>query len=741
MRTQKRTLIVSNRLPVTITEHNDTLSFKSSEGGLATGLGSIYREKENLWIGWPGAFVENDKKLKVVSDLEPQNLLPVFLSNKEITEFYEGFSNETLWPLFHYFPSYALYNPQHWDTYKTVNKKYAEIILNTAREDDIIWIHDYQLMLLPELLRKKRPKLTIGYFQHIPFPSYEIFRLLPWRKELLNGLLGADLIGFHTYDDVQHFISAANRIAGYTGMANSVNVDMRTVAVDALPIGIDYEKFRTLTKDPVTLKSEQKIRLIADDTKVLLSIDRLDYSKGIIHRLRAFELLLEQHPELLGKITFIHLTVPSRDQVKKYMQLKEGMDMIVSEINGRYRTFNWQPIHHFYRSLPANMISALYKVADVAIVTPMRDGMNLVSKEYVASKTDQRGVLVLSEMAGASRELSEALIVNPNDVWDVAEKIYQALHMPEAEQKTRMAQMQQTISKFNIFNWVDNFMSKLEEVKQQQQSLNTYFLNNNIKQQIRQKYRDSEKRLILLDYDGTLVPFHKEVNQAKPDAELLEILERISSDKQNKLVIISGRDYHTLDTWLGNLHVDLIAEHGAWYKDYNKTWQNKSDLTKDWMGEIRHIMEVYAGRTPGTFIEDKSFSLAWHYRKAEEGLGNLRMQELVADSKHIVADMGLQILLGDKVVEIKSMAVNKGKAARRWLRKDSYQFVMAIGDDHTDEDTFNAMPDDAFTIKVGKNISAATYYLNSYKDVRDMLKEMYTTGNNTPKPRTEDLLQ
>jgi trehalose 6-phosphate synthase/phosphatase len=724
MESNKRVVIVSNRLPVKITGKHEDISYKKTEGGLATALNSIYKQNNNLWIGWPGAEIDPQDEPKVVHDLGQNNLVPIFLNHQEINDFYEGFSNEILWPLFHYFPTYATYDPKQWDAYVAVNKKFAQAILETATKDDIIWIHDYQLLLVPEMVRKEIPDISIAFFQHIPFPSFEVFRSLPWRKEILYGMLGADVIGFHTYDDVRHFLSSSSRILNINGTGNELIINNRTIAVDAFPISIDYNKYKQLAEDSITRRNERKLKQLVNNNRLIISIDRLDYSKGIIQRLQAYQLLLERHTELHSKVTMIHVVVPSRDNVQKYKELKEEMNKMVSEINGKYSTFGWQPIHHFYRSFPPHLLSALYKAADVALVTPMRDGMNLVSKEFIASKIDQKGVLVLSEMAGASRELSDALIVNPNDIWDFAEKIYQGLNMPEDEQKRRIQTMQQTVSKFDIYNWVDNIMDKLEEVKVQQQALRSRNLSRSLQQKIGIRYYYGSKRLIFLDYDGTLVPFQKQVNAAIPDTELLNLLERLCDDTHNRIVITSGRDYKTLGAWLGHLPVDLIAEHGAWYRDHGKNWRSRNDLNNDWRGEIYHVMDIYSKRTPGAFIEEKSYSLAWHFRRVEEGLGALRAQELMADIKHFVSDRGLQMLLGDKVIEIKSMAINKGKAAKRWVEKDDYDFVMAIGDDLTDEDTFKAMPDEAITIKVGNSVSVASYYLNSHMEVREFLRKL-----------------
>lgn len=727
----KRILIVSNRLPVKLQETEGKLTLQKSEGGLATALDSIYRENDNLWIGWPGAAVGAGEQAAVCDALAAENLAPVFLTQQEISEFYEGFSNETLWPLFHYFPDYTTYNPRHWATYKSVNRKFADEVIRTATKDDVIWVHDYQLMLVPAMVRAAIPGITIGFFLHIPFPSSEIFRQLPWKEELLHGVLGADLIGFHTYDHVRHFITTAERLTDVSVSSSELTVDNRKVVVEAFPISIDYNRFHDLAAAAQTCRAEETLKRMADGCKILISIDRLDYSKGIIQRLEAFRLLLEQHPELRKKIRLVQVIVPSRDNVPQYKQLKEDVDRLVGELNGRFGTFNWQPIHHFYRSFPPTLLSALYKSADVALVTPMRDGMNLVSKEYVASKIDKRGVLVLSEMAGASKELSEALMVNPNDIVDFAAKIYAALVMPEAEQEARMSIMQQTIAHFDIFKWSRNFMEKLGESKRSQKIYEMQLFNETATENILNDYTTAASRLILLDYDGTLVPFASNINAAAPDPQLLGLLDRLCSDPRNDVVITSGRPAATLQQWLGHLGLEFIAEHGAWSRTENGDWVKAANLDNKWKPEIRKVLDLFVSKTPGSNVEDKHFSLAWHYRNVEEQLGTIRAKCLINDLKHFLSDWGLQILQGDKVVEIKSVSVNKGKAAEQWLQQKDYDFVMAVGDDDTDEDTFKALPEEAVTIKVGDKISVAAFAIDSYTDVRALLELMSAAGENT----------
>ncbi|MCO4294411.1 bifunctional alpha,alpha-trehalose-phosphate synthase (UDP-forming)/trehalose-phosphatase [Solitalea sp. MAHUQ-68] len=719
-----KTIIVSNRLPIKITLNGSQIGYQNSEGGLATGLGSIYREGDNIWIGWPGAII-NDESIQeaITEDLATKSLSPVFLTEEEINKYYEGFSNETLWPLFHYFPSYANYNDEQWCTYKTVNQKFADAVLRVLKTDDQIWVHDYQLMLVPQMIRDKAKNVKIGFFLHIPFPSFEVFRLLPWRKELLNGVVGADLIGFHTFDDSIYFINSCQRILGLPSNSNQLFINDKPIIVDAFPISIDFEKFNTLANDVLQKPHEENIIKRKGKAKLMLSVDRLDYSKGLINRLKAFEKLLEQHPQYIKKVVFVQLVVPSRDTVKQYSELKEQVDKLVSNINSKYSTLDWVPIHYFYRSFSIDLLAALYKTADIALVTPMRDGMNLVSKEFVACKSDETGVLILSEMAGASRELNDAIVINPNDSNKFVKALVQALEMPVDEQRHRMRSMRDIVSRFNIHHWVKLFMNRLEEVKVLQRKLSVREITPMIENMIKERYQRDQKRLLLLDYDGTLVEFNSNPLLAYPDLELLQLIQKLIDDHKNTVVLISGRKQETLNDWFGQMNLNIVAEHGAWIKRKSKSWQHH-EIDVSWKGDIYNTMQSINDRTPRSFIEDKSYSVAWHYRNVEIGLGELRAKELVENLKVLAADKGLQIMHGNKVIEVKSNEVNKGKAAKKWIDHHHYDFVMAIGDDFTDEDTFKALPKGSISIKVGGTSSEAAFYLHTPTDVRLLLKKL-----------------
>jgi len=717
-----KTIIVSNRLPVKISEGADGPELQPSEGGLATGLASIHQREGNIWIGWPGLSVESQEQQDYFTEkLTAQRLIPIFLSEEEINGFYEGFSNEVLWPIFHYISTYANYDLNNWEIYKKVNQRFLDVIVEQAGPNDTIWIHDYQLLLLPGLVRQALPDATIAYFQHIPFPSQELFRFIPWRGELLAGMLGADLLGFHTFDDVRHFVSSATRLSPIHSRSNRLEVDGRAVFAEPYPMGIDSDKFAKLSHEVGVCKRVDELKQNFDGQKIILCIDRLDYSKGILQRLHAFELLLSEYPEYHKKITLYMVVVPSRDTVPEYRRLKEQIDQLVGNINAQYGTFDWYPIAYFYHGYPMEEITALYNAADICLVTPMRDGMNLVCKEYIACRKNIDGILILSEMAGASKELIDALIVNPNNIHDIRDALITALTMPRDEERKRMKSMRSLVFKFTVHHWAKLFMDRLNEIKSLQQSNKARLVHEDIKDKIITGYKKASSRLLLLDYDGTLVGFQDDIDKASPDDALYTLLNKLDGDVANHMVIISGRKHQTLDKWFNDTKYTLVAEHGVWTRDHETEWRLKPGLSSKWKDEVSSLMESYADRTPGAFVEEKSFSLAWHYRKVETGLGILRANELLDSLKNFASTYGLQLLDGDKVVEIRSAEVNKGRAALDLLHRNHYDFILAIGDDRTDEDTFQALPSEAITIKVGDVMSAARYYLKRWQDVRELL--------------------
>ncbi len=721
----RRMLIVSNRLPISVTKKKGVLDFVPSTGGLATGLSSFYQTYESLWIGWPGIIARNaDEKQVITTKLKNDNMFPVFLSRYQIEKYYEGFSNKTIWPLFHYFTQHAIYDNHLWEAYRHVNEIFCDEVLKVARSDDIIWIHDYQLMLLPGLIREKLPETTIGFFLHIPFPSFEMFRTLPWRNEILNGLLGADLIGFHTYDYVRHFLSALTRLFGLDSTLGKLLFEDRTIKIDSFPMGIDYQKFANGAQEKSVINEIKKVQKQVRDQKLILSIDRLDYSKAIPQRLKAYNFLLKENPQYRKKVILILVAVPSRSKVEHYRKLKVEVDELVGRINGEYGTIGWTPIWYLYRGLQFPALSALYNLADIALVTPFRDGMNLIAKEYIASKTDGRGVLILSEMAGASDELGDAISINPNDIDNIKQALEQAITMSEDEQIRRNREMQKKLERYNVKRWAEDFIGSLLEIKQDQHKIVAKKMNAQTRRNLIADYRQAEKRLIFLDYDGTLVGFNKVPDKAIPDSELLTKIQAFASSSKNEVVIISGRDKATLDGWFGELNISLVAEHGAWLRFKGKPWRTIEILDQNWKKDIYPILELYVDRTPGALIEQKEFSLAWHYRKTDPGLGELRTRQLLDMLLYLTANLDLQVLEGSKVIEVKNLGINKGKAAQQWIASDKWDFILAIGDDWTDEDLFNVIPATGHSIKVGFASTAAKFNIKSVTEVRHFLSEL-----------------
>lgn len=722
-----RLIVIANRLPFSITKREGEFHFRPSAGGLAVGLSSLPESYERLWIGWPGITNEkltvNDKE-QIREELAKENCLPVFLSEKQMEQYYLGFSNKTIWPLFHYFPTRTIWEDSFWKSFKQVNQTFFKAVEEIAEPGDCIWVHDYQLMLLPQLLRKKFPDMDIGFFLHIPWPSFELFRLLPQREEILNGILGADLIGFHTYDYVRHFLSSACRILGLEHTLGQISMGSRMIKIDAFPMGIDYVKYSQAIRNKSVQNEVDKIMQIVGKRRIIISIDRLDYTKGIIQRLEAFDLFLSENPKYKEKVTLIMVAVPSRTDVEDYQELRNSLEQLVGRINGEHGAIGYIPVWYLYRFMSFNKIAALYSVADVALVTPLRDGMNLIAKEFIAAKTEGKGVLILSEMTGAASELGESLIVNAYDKRAIVQAIKKALEMPLSEQIERNRLMQERIAGYDVSRWSNDFIHALSDIKIKQQELYVSKLSESDRRKLIKDYKTSQRRLLLLDYDGTLVGFKGKPAQAGPDDEIISLLQNLSDNENNCVVIISGRDKTTLDEWLSDLKVSLVAEHGAWIKQQNQQWQCTQPHGPPWKDSIRPILELYSDRTPGSAVEEKDFALVWHYRRADPELASIRGQELRDALINMTENLDVGVFEGNKIIEIKNVGVNKGRAVEFWTENKNWDFLLAAGDDYTDEEMFRALPNGAYSIKVGLSISNAKFQVNTLNEIRLLLKEL-----------------
>ncbi len=716
-------IIVSNRLPIKVIKNKNSYEFINSSGGLATGMNSIHSKNDTLWIGWPGIASDNlNKKTKgeLNKFLDEKKFKPVQLNKKEIKDFYYGLSNKSLWPLFHYFIEYSIFDKDNWDSYKRVNNKFAQCIIENYNEGDLIWIHDYHLMLCPKIIRDLIPNSIIGFFLHIPFPSFEIFRIFPWRKELLSGILGSDLVGFHTYNYQRHFLSSVKRILLTNVKLNRVSVGSRKILVNTFPMGIDFEKFNNAAKKYLTENSLNKSQ---SSVKNILTIDRLDYTKGVVQRIKAFEMFLDNYPQYIEKVKLIMLTVPSRENVSDYKNLKKETDEIVGRINGKYSTVNWNPIAYYYRSMPFDQLIELYVTSDVAMITPVRDGMNLVAKEYIATRVNGDGVLILSEMAGASKELFEAVQINPFDLYNMSESIFKALTMPKEEQINRNLSMQNRIKRYSVEYWANEFINSLKN-KQKFQELNSAIkMDETTIKSIKEKFNKSKSKVIFLDYDGTLVPFNKKPELALPDKSLFKLMDKIISAKNTDLVIISGRDTNFLDKCFGDLDITMVAEHGIFMRKINESWVSKYTKKRKWIDNLRPLFQSFSDRTPGTFVEEKQTSLVWHYRGSDPELAADRVVEFKTELQSLISD-DLDLMDMNKAIEVKSATFNKGIAVNEIIRNKKYDFILCFGDDVTDEDMFVNLPKSAFTVKVGKSNTKAKYFLEDHNSVRYLLNDL-----------------
>ncbi|MFO7370312.1 MAG: bifunctional alpha,alpha-trehalose-phosphate synthase (UDP-forming)/trehalose-phosphatase [Bacteroidales bacterium] len=514
-----RLVIIAYRLPFKFTRHKSGYKAVQNSGGLVSAilaLSESFKKTNNRSVKqkivWSGI---GDHLMESVPGKQFENehfdIVPVKIPSRLNDQFYGGFCNDLIWPLFHYFSTFSVMKNNYFEAYKEANALFCDEIVKHIKPGDFIWIHDYQLMLLPEMVRKKIPDATIGFFLHIPFPSYEIFRQLPrpWREVIVKGMLGADLIGFHTHDYTQHFIKSVKRTTGYECKQNIFFTPNKTVKADAFPIGIDYDKFHNASCDKPVLREKDKIRKSLGTQKLVFSVDRLDYSKGLLSRLQGYEVFLDKNPSWRSRVIFNMVVVPSRDNIEKYKEMKKEIESTVGRINGKYSTLSWRPIIYQYKSLSFNELVALYDISDVGLITPLRDGMNLVAKEFVASQNENKGALILSEMAGAAAELNEALIINPADNNEIAEAILAALEMSPQEKQTRVERMQNRIASYNVFAWAHDFFNQTYEIKSQQEIMRVKFVNPAISAKLATAYNEAERRILFLDYDGTLVAFAK----------------------------------------------------------------------------------------------------------------------------------------------------------------------------------------------------------------------------------------
>ncbi|MET0343659.1 MAG: bifunctional alpha,alpha-trehalose-phosphate synthase (UDP-forming)/trehalose-phosphatase [Polyangiales bacterium] len=714
-----RVLLASNRLPVTLTSSPDGHSFSPSSGGLASALREVHAEADGRWVGWVGDLsrVPEAGRERLARDLEERRLVHVPLSASEVALYYDGFSNAVLWPLFHYLlDKVRLDATNEWRAYRAVNERFADAIAAQMRPGDTVWIHDYQLMLVPAYLRKRVPDARIGFFLHVPWPASDVFRILPSREELLAGVLGADLIGLHTDSYRHNFIHSATKVLNIDLGIDTLTWEDRTVRIGVYPISIDLETFER--QSPEVDERIKQLRAATTGKKTLLGVDRLDYTKGVPRRLLAFDRMLEREPQLKGKVHLVQIAVPTREKIDSYAELRSQVNELVGRINAQHGSPTSSPIQSLYRSISSDELLALYRAADVMMVTPLRDGMNLVAKEYVAARTDGEGVLVLSEFAGAASELDAALIVNPYDIGQMASTLRRSLVMSLAEQRVRMARLRAAVRGTSAQDWARTF---LEDLERTEPVTKTALGTESDLEQALAIVRDARHRTLLFDYDGTLVPLAPLPDLAAPDKALLDMLSRLARTPNTDVHIVSGRSRSSLEDWLGDLPISLHIEHGFRSRDPSGSWSQVSEMPPDFLQRIIDIMKRHAFRAPGTLVEEKQSSTAFHYRGADPHVAAARLRALRAELNNALGP-NAEILEGHKVLEVRLRGVNKGSVINRVLEhapRDTALF--AAGDDRTDEDMFAALPERAMSIHVGPGVTRARFRVQTPFDLRRLL--------------------
>lgn len=729
----RRLVVVSNRLPFSVEGKGRSLRLRRTVGGLVSAVGSFLDslrgsdEVEVVWVGWPGSVRPGKRRTVVSRKLAAEaQVVPVFLTPEEERGSYEGFSNRTLWPLFHMMPSYTAVDDAEWRAYRAVNERFAEAVLRIVRPGDAVWVHDYHLLLLPRMLRARAPELAQTFFLHIPFPPFDVLRVLPdaWSREICEGILGADVVGMHTYDYARHFLRAAERLVGIEHQRGVVRLAARQAAVDAFPLGVDFDRFTRAGEDARVRVEMDRLRAALGERRCVLSVDRLDYTKGQLNRLLAFETFLDLHPEWRGRVSLAVVVVPSRTGVDLYRRMKTRIEETVGRINGRFGDIDWTPVLYQYRALDFPALAARYLTSDVALVTPLRDGMNLIAKEYLATRSDGTGVLVLSETAGAARELGEAIVVNPFHVQGLADAIATALTMPTPEQVRRNETMRQRLARYDVVRWGREQFSRAGEVREAVDDMRARLLDAEGRARIVAAYRAATRRLLVLDYDGTLSPIVRDPAAAAPSAELLLALDRLIADPANEVVLVSGRDWRTLQEWFGRRPMVLVSEHGVRVREPGGQWHLTAAISTRGRRRVRDVMQVFADRLPGSSLEEKESSVAWHYRRADPVLGPDRARELTEVLRNLTASTDLQVLQGKKVVEVKPAGANKGSATLRWLSRHRGGFILAAGDDETDETLFAALPPSAISIRVGPGESRARQNVEGPEQFVALLSEL-----------------
>ena len=725
-------VVVSNRLPFQAERDVGGVGLMRSAGGLVAALEPALEQRGGVWIGWPGTTREETEETGGL-ELPSHGRIryrAVALTAGEVAQYYAHFANGTLWPLFHYFVGHTRIDGAAWQTYERVNERFAQAAAAEASDDALVWVHDYQLLRMPHHLRRLKPAGRIALFLHIPFPAADVFRVLPWSRSLLAGMLACDLVGFHVPSYAEHFLTCAERLLGcdVDRAARVVRFEGREVAVQAHPIGIDAALIERLAAQPGRAGAPSRGAAAGQEPPAeIFGADRLDYTKGVHERLLAIERLLERHPAYRRRVRFTQVLVPSRERVAEYAALKRQIDETVGRINGRFSEPGWSPVRYLVRALPLAELVALYRASDVALVTPLRDGMNLVAKEYVAARTDGGGVLVLSEMAGAADELQEALMVNPFDIEAVADVLHRALAMSDDERRARMSALRDRVRSHDVHAWVAGFLRAADEAHER--SSRAVASAADVTQRRLAPWLAQRPTVALfLDFDGTLVDIAPRPDQARLTDAAREVLLQAARTPNLDTVIVSGRALEDLKCLVDVPGLTYVGNHGFEIEGPGLTFRHaQAERHGARLGAAAAALEEL--EVPGAAVEHKGTTLAYHVRQVPAGV----RAEAVRAAEAVFRRHRLRIVHGRQVVEGRPpVDWHKGRAvlhvlvSRHGADWPVRVRALYIGDDATDEDAFRSLRGIGRSVRVATappaSVTAADYRLPDPDAVIQLLR-------------------
>lgn len=723
MNKKPQRIFVSNRLPYSIGENGQ---LKKGSGGLVSALMGVSRSESFSWFGFE-TNEEHALKLhhEVKNSEENVNCYPVYLDKETYEKYYNGFSNDILWPLFHYEIHLANFNRTNWLSYQEANLIMARQIAEVAKPGDTVWIHDFHFFLLPKMLRELCPDVKIGFFLHIPFPSAEIFRQIPVREELLAGVLACDLVGFHEHAYLRQFIVTVKMVLGVDANFIQAQTEGHRTQFGVYPISIQSDEFRDNAQSPEVQQKVEDYKRLHANPFVMVGVDRLDYSKGLELKLKGLQHALRKYPELRGRLSLIQIAIPTREEVPAYISIRKEVEHLIGSINGEFGTPSYNPVHYVYNSVQEVELLALYRFANAILVTSKRDGMNLVAMEYVmAQNLETPGSLILSEFAGAASLLSDAILINPWDVDSIADAIKRAHDMDQEERYDRISHLQDILSKYSSTRWAQGYLKDLEATVQSSKKKARQLTNE--PEGWGPEFRSfiGQPRLqVLLDYDGTLVPLKRRPEQAVLSEGGRTVLTELS--KKVDLYILSGRNKEFLDTQFAGMNVHLAAEHGAFVKLMGEEWKTRisSDISS-WYPHVEKIMGDYTEKVPLSFVERKSASLVWHFRLSPPDFASYHGRKMLDELQLGMANQPVTINMGKMIVEAKALECNKGSFVR-WLRQMHPEtFILSVGDDRTDEDMFQAVDENAVSVKVGEGATVADFRLAGQQAVLPWLQNV-----------------